>query len=69
MGHNFVPHQTHIPNNHVTSINVENFTQNNSFFWAKGIKKSFGIAEEYSSCQYGIFKTNRNKHVLEFLIM
>jgi hypothetical protein len=27
----FVPHQTQILNNHVTSINVENFTQNNSF--------------------------------------
>jgi hypothetical protein len=53
MGHNFCAtsnSHTALPNNHVTSINVENFTQNNSFIWAKGIKKSFGIAEEYSSC-------------------
>jgi len=69
MGHNFVPHQTPKPNNYVTSTNVENFTQNNSFFWAKRIKESSGIAEEYYYCQCGIFKTNRNKHVLEFLIM
>jgi hypothetical protein len=31
----------------------------NNAFGGNGIKRSFGMAEEYSSWQYGIFVTNK----------
>lgn len=46
-----------VPNNHVTSMNVEIFTQNN-YFGGKELRNLLELLRNISSCQYGIFKTN-----------